>query len=50
MKSEEQLSTYSYLVENVQHLHETQKNTSSCEQKVLLERVPLVVRSNAVLR
>lgn len=26
MESEEQLNTYSNLVENVQHLHETQQN------------------------
>lgn len=50
MKPEEQLSAYSNLVEDVQHLHETQRNPFSCEQKMLLEWMPLVLHSNAVLK
>lgn len=49
MESEEQLNTYSNLVENVQCLHETQQNPI-CEQKMLLECMPLVLHCNAVLK
>lgn len=49
MRAEGQLSTFRYL-KDVQHLHETQKTSFSCEQNLLLEWVSFVVHSKTVLK